>query len=170
MEFNAVAGCSHFGYWYRLANITDEPEFLNDPNFCPHRQPFGSFVNNSVHSTGRFGVWIYPEYAPTISGNCTDPRPSQANIEGLISWKNNKGIELVMSRTIQVRNMVAFDNAYSGVSYITAVDHQNTNPTNLRPTFYDADIGSSLIDSVIIGDANISSVPLLAPAAGLVGE
>ena len=75
-----------------------------------------------------------------------------------------------MSRTIQVKNVVAFDNAHSGVSYITAVEHQNTNPTYLRPTFYDADIGSSLIDSVIVGDSGVSSIPLLPPSAGLVGK
>ncbi|CAF4466498.1 unnamed protein product, partial [Rotaria magnacalcarata] len=56
VEFNAVAGATHFGYWYRF---TDQPEGLsleNYPNYCPNRQPFGRFVNNTVHSTGRFGV------------------------------------------------------------------------------------------------------------------
>ncbi|CAF3877209.1 unnamed protein product [Rotaria sp. Silwood1] len=170
VEFNAVAGITHYGYWYRLSNKTEGLSLLTNPNYCPNRQPFGRFYNNSVHSTGRFGVWIYPEYAPTISGDCNDMQPSQAILEGLVSWKNNKGIELVMTRTTQIKNAVVFDNADIGVAYITAVGHQETNPPYLRATFYDTDNGSSVIDSIIIGDAGISSTPIVPSTAGLVGK
>ncbi|CAF4773440.1 unnamed protein product [Rotaria sp. Silwood1] len=166
--FNPVAGITHYGYWYRLSNKTEGLSLLTNPNYCPNRQPFGRFYNNSVHSTGRFGVWIYPEYAPTISGDCNDMQPSQAILEGLVSWKNNKGIELVMTRTTQIKNAVVFDNADIGVAYITAVGHQETNPPYLRATFYDTDNGSSVIDSIIIGDAGISSTPIVPSTAGLV--
>ncbi|CAF5193120.1 unnamed protein product, partial [Rotaria magnacalcarata] len=120
VELNAVAGATYYGYWYQLSNRTEGLSLLTNPNYCPNRQPFGRFYNNSVHSTGRFGVWIYPEYAPTISGDCNDTRPLQATFEGLIAWNNNKGIEIVMSRTIQVKNAVVFDNADLGIGYITA--------------------------------------------------
>ncbi|CAF3773857.1 unnamed protein product [Rotaria sp. Silwood1] len=166
--FNPVAGITHYGYWYRLSNKPEGLSLLTNPNYCPNRQPFGRFYNNSVHSTGRFGVWIYPEYAPTISGDCNDMQPSQAILEGLVSWKNNKGIELVMTRTTQIKNAVVFDNADIGVAYITAVGHQETNPPYLRATFYDTDNGSSVIDSIIIGDAGISSTPIVPSTAGLV--
>ncbi|CAF4012065.1 unnamed protein product [Rotaria sp. Silwood2] len=167
--FNPVAGITHYGYWYRLSNKTEGLSVLTNPNYCPNRHPFGRFYNNSVHSTGRFGVWIYPEYAPTISGDCNDTQPSQAILEGLVSWKNNKGIELVMTRTTQIKNAVVFDNADIGIAYITAVGHQETNPPCLRATFYDTDNGSSVIDSIIIGDAGISSTPIIPSTAGLVG-
>ncbi|CAF1351069.1 unnamed protein product [Rotaria sordida] len=166
--FNPVAGSTHYGYWYRLSNKTEGLSVLINPNYCPNRQPFGRFYNNTVHSTGRFGVWIYPEYAPTITGDCSDTQPSQAVFEGLISWKNNKGIELVMTRTTQIKNAIVFDNADIGIAYITAVGHQETNPPYLRATFYDIDSGSSVIDSIIIGDVGISSTPIVPSTAGLV--
>ncbi|CAF4657274.1 unnamed protein product [Rotaria sp. Silwood1] len=168
VEFNAVAGTTHYGYWYRLS---DKPEGLSlstISDYCPNRQPFGRFYNNIVHSTGRFGVWVYPEYAPTISGACNDSQPSQATFDGLIAWKNNKGIETVMSRTIQIKNALVFDNADIGIACITAVGHQETNPPYLRETFYDTHIGSSVIDSIIIGDVGISSTPIVPSTAGLV--
>ncbi|CAF4319171.1 unnamed protein product, partial [Adineta steineri] len=109
VEHNAVAGGTHFGYWYRLLETPDGPSFAMYPNFCPHRQQFGRFFNNSVHSVGRFGVWLFPEYSPTVSGSCITDNPYQAIIEGLISWKNSRGIEWVMSSTVQITNARVFD-------------------------------------------------------------
>lgn len=165
-----MAGATHFGYWYRF---TEKPEGLsleNYPTYCPNRQPFGRFVNNTVHSTGRFGVWIYPEYAPTMTGDCNGTNPTYAAIDGLIAWRNNKGIEVVMSRTIEIRNTLVFDNADMGIGYITAVGHQETNPLYIRPTFYDGINGSLVIDSVIIGDTGISAVPVVPVTGGLIGK
>ncbi|CAF3595884.1 unnamed protein product [Rotaria sordida] len=168
VEFNAVAGTTHYGYWYRFDNKPEGFSLQTYPDYCPNRQPFGSFYNNSVHSTGRFGVWIYPEYAPTMFGDCNGTYPTQATIEGLIAWKNNKGIEVVMSRTIQIKNALVFDNADMGIAYITAVGHQETNPPYLRPTFYDDLNGSLVVDSIIIGDVGISPTPIIPKTAGLV--
>ena len=170
VELNAVAGSTYYGYWYRF---TDKPEgfsLFTHPTYCPNRQPFGRFYNNSVHSTGRFGVWIYPEYAPTMSGDCNGTNPTQALFDGLISWSNNKGIELVMSRTIEIRNALVFDNANMGIAYITAVGHQETNPLYIRPTFYNGLNGSLITDSVIIGDVGISATPVSPVIGGLVGK
>lgn len=170
VEFNTVAGSTHYGYWYRFDDKPEGLSLLKYPNYCPNRQPFGSFYNNSVHSTGRFGVWIYPEYAPTMTGDCNGTNPTQATIDGLIAWKNNKGIEVVMSRTIQIKNALVFDNADMGIAYITAVKHQETNPPYLRSTFYDGIYGSLVIDSIIIGDVGISPTPIVPVTAGLVGK
>lgn len=170
VEFNAVAGTTHYGYWYRFGQEPEGLSQLSMSNFCPNRQPFGRFYNNSVHSTGRFGVWIYPEYAPTLTGDCNGTNPTQANIDGLIAWRNNKGIEVVMSRTVQIKNALVFDNADMGIAYITAVGHQDTNPSYIRPTFYDSLNGSLVIDSIIIGDSGISSTPVAPKTAGLVGK
>ena len=170
VEFNAVAGTTHYGYWYRFSDTPEGLSNLTYPNYCPNRQPFGRFYNNSVHSTGRFGVWIYPEYGPTMSGDCNGTNPMQATIDGLIAWKNNKGIEVVMSRTIQIKNALVFDNANMGIGYITAVGHQETNPSYIHPTFYDSINGTMIVDSVIIGDVGISSTPIIPDTAGLVGK
>lgn len=113
---------------------------------------------------------MYPDYAPTILGDCNGTDPMQATIEGLISWKNNKGIEAIMSRTVQIKNALVFDNADVGISYVTVVGHQETNPTYLRPTFYNSVNGTLIIDSIIIGDVGISSTPIVPTTAGLVGK
>jgi hypothetical protein len=166
---NAVAGSTHYGYWYRLLDQADGLSYDIDPAYCPYRQPFGHFYNNSVHSTGLYGVWIYPQYAPTISGQMYD-QPYQAVFEGLTAWKNDKGMEWVMSRTVQIKNAIVFDNTDVGIACITAIDYQNINPPNLRPTFYNAEKGSSVIDSVIIGDSGISNTAIIPSTAGLIGK
>lgn len=161
---------THYGYWYRLGDTLSGFSYLKNATYCPDRQPFGGFYNNSVHSTGRYGVWLYSGYAPTVSGNCNGLDPMKATFDGLVSWKNNKGIEIVMSRTIQIKNAITFDNADLGIAYLTAIGHEATNPSNLRPTFYNVANGSIIMDSVIIGDTGISANSIIPTTAGLVGE
>lgn len=170
MENNAVAGGTHFGYWYRMLETPDGPSFAMFRNFCPDRQPFGRFVNNSVHSVGRFGVWIFPEYGPTVAGSCTNDAPLQAVFDGLISWNNDRGYEWVMSSSVQLKNAVVYDNADTGIRCVTAVNHQSTNLPNLRATFYNENTGSSVIDSLVIGDSGVSGTPVVPFEGGLVGK
>ena len=35
----------------------DGPSF--DPNYCPQNAPLGRNYNNTVHSCGWFGIWIF---------------------------------------------------------------------------------------------------------------
>ncbi|CAF4249716.1 unnamed protein product, partial [Rotaria sp. Silwood2] len=165
---NAVAGGTHFGYWYRMLRTPDGPSFAMYSNYCPYRQPFGRFFNNSVHSVGRFGVWIFPEYSPTVAGNCWNDAPYQAIFDGLISWKNSKGFEWVMSSSIQIRNAIVFDNDDTGIRCVTAINHQATNLPKLRATFYNESKGSSVINSIIIGDSGVSGNPIVPTEGGLV--
>jgi len=46
-----VAGCSHFGFWYRLLDHPEGPSYTSQ--YCPNKIKFGTFFNNSVHSSGR---------------------------------------------------------------------------------------------------------------------
>ncbi|CAF3962866.1 unnamed protein product [Rotaria sp. Silwood2] len=161
VENNAVAGSTHYGYWYRLLDTPSGASFALYPNYSPYTQPFGRFYNNSVHSSGRFGVWIYPQYSPTIYGN---PSPPQAVFDGIVSWKNRKGFEWVKSNAIQIRNAFAFDNNDVGISCITAFDYQSRSRSSLLGN------GSSVVDSVIIGDTGGSSNPIIPLVAGLVGR
>ncbi|CAF3664415.1 unnamed protein product [Rotaria sordida] len=165
---NAVAGGTHFGYWYRMLRTPDGPSFAMYPNYCPYRQSFGRFFNNSVHSVGRFGVWIFPEYSPTIAGNCWNDAPYQAIFDRLTSWKNSRGFEWVMSSSIQIRNAIVFDNADTGLRCVTAINHQATNLPNLRATFYNENKGSSVINSIVIGDSGVSGNPIVPTEGGLI--
>ena len=153
-----------------MLETPDGPSFAMFPNYCPHRQPFGSFVNNSVHSVGRFGVWVFPEYAPTVGGSCWNDAPYQAIFEGLTSWANNKGMEWVMASTIQIKNAVVYDNANSGLRCVTAENQQSTGLPNLHSTFYQESNGSSVINSIIIGDTGIQGTPIVAEEGGLIGK
>lgn len=170
VENNAVAGGTHFGYWYRMLETPDGPSFAMYPNYCPFHQTFGRFANNSVHSVGRFGVWIFPEFAPTVGGSCWGFAPSQAVFDGLVSWRNNEGFEWVMSRTVQLRNAVVYDNAQAGIRCVTAINHQFLNVPTLAATFYNENTGSSVINSVVIGDTGVASTPVVPPEGGLVGK
>ena len=170
MEHNAVAGGTHFGYWYRMLRTPDGPSFAMYPNFCPFRQQFGRFFNNSVHSVGRFGVWIFPEYAPTVAGSCWGDSPIQGVFDGLIAWNNHKGYEWVMSSSLQLRNAVVYDNADTGIRCVTAINHQAINQANLRTTFYNENTGSSVINSIIIGDSGVRGTPIVPGEGGLVGK
>jgi hypothetical protein len=170
VENNAVAGGTHFGYWYRMLETPDGPSFAMFPNFCPFRQPFGRFLNNSVHSVGRFGVWVFPEYSPTVGGSCSGIAPYQAVFDGLISWNNNKGFEWVMSSTLQIKNAVVFDNADTGLRCVTAINHQDLNVAALQSTFYNENTGSSVINSVVIGDSGVSGTAIAPSEGGLVGK
>jgi len=170
VENNAVAGGTHFGYWYRMLQTPDGPSYSTYPNYCPDRQPFGRFFNNSVHSVGRFGVWIFPDYSPTVGGNCWNDAPYQAVFDGLISWKNSKGIEWVMASTVQIRNAIVFDNDDTGIRCVTAINDQATNLPNLRATFYNENTGSSVINSIIIGDSGVSGNAIVPSEGGLVGK
>ncbi|CAF1300760.1 unnamed protein product, partial [Adineta ricciae] len=165
---NAVAGGTHFGYWYRMLETPDGPSFAMYPGFCPYRQPFGRFYNNSVHSVGRIGVWIFPEYSPTVGGSCTGDAPYQAVFEGLTTWKNARGFEWVMSSTIQIKGATVFDNNEAGLSCVTAINDQATNLPNLRSTFYDINTGSSVINSLIVGDSGTSSSSVVPSDGGLI--
>lgn len=170
VENNAVAGGTHFGYWYRMLETPDGPSFAMFPNYCPFRRPFGRFVNNSVHSVGRFGVWIFPEYAPTVSGSCSGDAPIQAVFDGLVTWGNSRGFEWTMSRTVQLKNAIVYDNAETGIRCVTAKNHMDLNLVNLRSTFYNVNTGSSVVDSIIIGDTGISTSRIVPGEGGLVGK
>ncbi|CAF2125989.1 unnamed protein product [Rotaria magnacalcarata] len=137
------------------------------PSFCPFRQPFGRFINNSVHSVGRFVVWIFPEYSSTVAGSCSADAPFQAVFDGLISWRNNRGLEWVMSSTIELKNAVVYDNADTGILSVTAINHQATNLQNVQNTFYNENTDSSIIDSIIVGDTGLSTSPVVAGEDGL---
>jgi hypothetical protein len=150
-QHNAVAGGTHFGFWYRILDNPDGPSFTS--SYCPKKIPFGKFFNNSVHSVGRFGLWIFPGYTPTISGACNDRRGSPAKFDTFVSYRNDKGAEWVMSSNIQFRNFVVYDHATSGIETKTLVYHENPN-TDYSPYFYNETSGPLVADSIILGNSD----------------
>ncbi|XP_048254422.1 fibrocystin-L-like isoform X3 [Haliotis rufescens] len=95
---NAAAGGTHFGFWYRMHTNPDGPSKTTAVR-CKE-VPLGSFNNNSAHSMGWFGIWIFEDYFPT----------ELAVFDGLVSWNNHKGAELVNGGNIQFKNFKVINN------------------------------------------------------------
>lgn len=170
MDHNAVAGCTHYGYWYRLISIIDESLNSTIKEYQPYKQPFGGFYNNSVHSTGLYGVWVYPGYTPTISGNSSDNSSSRATFDGVVSWKNRKGFEYYMAKPIQVKNALFFDNTDASVSCIAVFSQENSDYSRNLIRSYDIENSSSVIDSIIIAYSNASNEAIAESTVGLIGK
>ena len=139
------------GYWYRILDHPDGPSY--SPNYCPKKIPFGKFFNNSVHSVGRFGLWIFPGYNPSTTGSCSDSTGSAATFDTLISYSNDKGAEWVMSNNVQFKNFIIYDTVSCGIETKTIISNSIPN-TIYSAYFYNATIGPSIVNSIIIGNSD----------------
>ena len=99
---NAAAGGTHFGFWYRLPVNPTGPSF--DSTVFPRRIPLGEFTDNSAHSFGWYGLWVFPEYNPE----------SPAVFQNFLSWKNERGVEFADAGALQLHNSTLLDNKLAG--------------------------------------------------------
>ncbi|XP_004431348.1 PREDICTED: fibrocystin-L [Ceratotherium simum simum] len=113
IRHNAAAGGTHFGFWYRMNNHPDGPSY--DRNICQKRVPLGEFFNNTVHSQGWFGMWIFEEYFPMQTGSCASTVPVPAIFNSLTTWNCQKGAEWVNGGALQFHNFVMVNNYEAGI-------------------------------------------------------
>uniref|UniRef100_A0A3P9KTK4 Polycystic kidney and hepatic disease 1 (autosomal recessive)-like 1 n=1 Tax=Oryzias latipes TaxID=8090 RepID=A0A3P9KTK4_ORYLA len=113
IRHNAAAGGTHFGFWYRMHDHPDGPSY--DPNICQKRVPLGEFFNNTVHSQGWFGLWIFQEFFPMKNGNCNSKSPQPAVFRSLTTWNCEKGAEWVNVGAVQFTNFVMVNNEKAGI-------------------------------------------------------
>ncbi|KAM7075199.1 fibrocystin-L isoform 18-T20 [Molossus nigricans] len=113
IRHNAAAGGTHFGFWYRMNNHPDGPSY--DRNICQKRIPLGEFFNNTVHSQGWFGMWIFEEYFPMQTGSCTSTVALPAVFNSLTTWNCQKGAEWVNGGALQFHNFVMVNNYEAGI-------------------------------------------------------
>uniref|UniRef100_A0A8C6RMA5 Fibrocystin-L n=1 Tax=Nannospalax galili TaxID=1026970 RepID=A0A8C6RMA5_NANGA len=113
IRHNAAAGGTHFGFWYRMNDHPDGPSY--DRNICQKRISLGEFFNNTVHSQGWFGLWIFEEYFPMQTGSCTSTVPTPAVFDSLIVWNCQKGAEWVNGGALQFHNFVMVNNYEAGI-------------------------------------------------------
>jgi hypothetical protein len=132
--------------------------------------PFGRFFNNSAHSVGRFGIWIFEQYNPSPSGNCRDTALSPAVFDRFTSYGSDMGAEYTLSNPIQFKNFVMFDHSSAGIESKTVILNENPNNQYIDTNFYSATTGSAFIDSIIIGNSDSSSPNSITPAGIIVIE
>ncbi|KAG8441692.1 hypothetical protein GDO86_010757 [Hymenochirus boettgeri] len=113
IRHNAAAGGTHFGFWYRMHDNPDGPSY--DPNICQKRIPLGEFYNNTVHSQGWFGIWIFEEYYPKVGGSCNSNTPQPAVFNSLTTWNCQKGAEWVNGGAVQFHNFTMVNNQDAGI-------------------------------------------------------
>ena len=99
---NAAAGGTHFGFWYRLPRNPTGPSF--DASVFPRTLPLGEFTDNSAHSFGWYGLWVFPSYTPN----------TPAVFQNFLSWKNERGVEFANVGALQLHNSTLLDNELAG--------------------------------------------------------
>ncbi|KAM4540003.1 PKHD1 like 1, tandem duplicate 1 [Odontesthes bonariensis] len=113
LRHNAAAGGTHFGFWYRMHEHPDGPSY--DPNICQKMVPLGEFYNNTAHSQGWFGLWIFQDFFPMKNGGCRSRQPEPAVFRSLIAWNCEKGAEWVNVGAVQFNGFVMVNNEKAGV-------------------------------------------------------
>ena len=116
----------------------------------------GRFYNNSVHSNGRFGLWIWPGYHPTVSGSCSDTTSQPAIFDTFYSYLNTKGAEWVEANPMQFKNFVVFDHSETGIEAKTMAGNQDINSI-YQSTFYSNVSGPLIQNAIVIGNSDSTS-------------
>ncbi|MCJ8746157.1 hypothetical protein PDJAM_G00138700 [Pangasius djambal] len=141
IRHNAAAGGTHFGFWYRMHDHPDGPSY--DSNICQKMVPLGEFYNNTAHSQGWFGLWIFQDFFPKKEGKCSSTIPEPAVFRKLTSWNNEKGAEWVNVGAVQFNDFLMVNNEVAGVE-TKRIIQQHVSGWGL-------DRGAGLVNSTLVG-------------------
>lgn len=139
---NAAAGGTHFGFWFRIPVHPTGPSFNN--THCPRKQTVLEFADNTAHSFGWYGLWVFRGYDPSPTGNCWDNEHAPAYFDRFCSWHNDKGVEFVETGSMRLRDSILLDNKLAGVEVRTLSSE------------WDEERGAAITDTLIVGQSNIS--------------
>ena len=147
VRHNHVAGGTHFGFWYRMLKHPQGPSYT--PDICPQNVPLGEFYNNTVHSVGWYGLWVFEFYTPKVGGKCGWGEPVPAVFKNLTTWNSFRGAEWVEAYPMQFQGFVLANNFMAGVEHYF---NKGTAPQ------YTED-GAMVKDTVIIARLNSPNHP-----------
>lgn len=116
VRHNAAAGGSHFGFWYQMFEHPDGPSFT--PDYCPRNVFMLEFFNNSAHSFGRYGLWVFPTYHPLRGGRCNSVIADPAVFGRFLAYNNMRGAEAVQVGAVQMHDFKMLDNDIAGIEYV----------------------------------------------------
>ncbi|CAG2205079.1 unnamed protein product [Mytilus edulis] len=112
IQHNSAAGGSHFGFWYRMHPHPEGPSRTN--SICPQKELMGVFTNNTAHSFGWFGLWIFETFLPKEGGGCGSNTPTPAVFNNFYAWNNDKGAESVNTGAVQFHDFILVNNKKAG--------------------------------------------------------
>ena len=148
---NSCAGGTHFCFWLRPANVPDGPSWTM--NYCPRKVQLDEFWNNTAHSMGWYGFWIfgqsnhasYDPHTGTIdTGYCRGER-TQARFGSFTTWNNKRGFEIVSGANIRLENQTHMDHDFAAYEIFTAKGPYG-------------DDGPGIYNSVIVGHSEVSDL------------
>ncbi|XP_063855726.1 fibrocystin-L-like isoform X2 [Scylla paramamosain] len=114
---NAAASGTHFGYWYRLDHHPSGPSATNI--YCQNTEKMGLFFNNTAHSMGRYGLWVFSNQGYHPKSNICGGRDVGAKWESFTAWHCERGAEAVSGTKLQFHNFVMLDNQQAGMEMVS---------------------------------------------------
>ncbi|OAF68924.1 hypothetical protein A3Q56_03331, partial [Intoshia linei] len=121
VRHNHIAGGTHFGIWYRMREHPEGPSF--DKSICPRFAPLLECFNNTVHSVGWYGLWIFERYDPRETsktyGKCDYGAATKPAIfEKMIVWNSLRGAEWVRCSSVQYKNFLVGNNFEANLEHV----------------------------------------------------
>jgi hypothetical protein len=142
VRHNSAAGGSHFGFWYNMPLHPGGPSYT--PTVWPRKTPLGEFRNNTAHSFGRYGLWIFPTYIPLTTPTSSTDSTVPAKFQEFLAYNNLKGFEVTQVGAVQAINCTMLDNKEAGFE-VTIVKGP-----------WSATSGGAIRDSLVVGYSAIS--------------
>ena len=148
---NACAGGTHHCFWLRPASVPDGPSWVR--KFCPYKVPFDEFHNNTAHSMGWYGFWIFgqsnhvsydPHTGTLEKGYCNGYR-TQARLGSFTTWNNKRGFEIVSGANIRLENQTHMDHDFSAYEIFKAKGPGGPG-------------GAGIFNSLIVGHSEVSDL------------
>ena len=116
VSHNNVGGSTHFGIWYRMHLHPDATSYT--PNVCPQLAELGEFKNNTIHSVGWFGLWVFEDWFPYENGhNCQQKIVKPAVFENIRVWRTEKGVEFFKVGAMQAIDWIVAETRHVGMEF-----------------------------------------------------